>query len=654
MNMCSLTLTTCFAAILLTAAPNPRLVRPGSPDWPVAWISYRAVKSMEEDFADLKAHGVGLASVGTASVEECRRALATARRFGMKLHIEFPDITEDARVVRAAGLEPVDAIMIGGVYRGKAIDRHVFAFTAGKQEIVIEPPVYDRKFAYSRGGSSFSGPGAKGEPIAHYFPNMPDPVRAEIVVPLRAFDGKQHLKIIPAQITRAAAGAKIEHDSVTADLPPSSETAQRRLFRLSFDLTGLESARLDQVGIAVYWPYHGYPYYWMFGSGLVSAAADSTRDALRLAVRKSVRVWSEANGGEFPVDTVIAARFGDECFFTTGHILPNADTVSYPLWEYSAAQIAAYRKHAGTLDFPRTWGFPEIYGPDAYAWWQYAFHEKCAELAGLVREEVARSAPGLLIFRNTTRAGVFALGNDHDGSGPELLTRNLDLVHLDPYPVTGNGYQENTIPTDMSYYAGLARRYRLPLVPWLQAHAYGGPTGLVDPSPEQVDHMVAQHLVHGVDAIIWLGYGKTFPAKRPESWERAGEIHRKLAQGLPSKPRPKLAVLRSYRAWALASYSDGKLRNPGDWMLQQLLDIWVAKFGLPYDVFELAPSLSPVEQARLRGKLKEYPYVVSNVPFEGAWVLGQGMERKSINPSDSVAVRADLEMQLRSRGWIGR
>jgi hypothetical protein len=210
----------------------------------------------------------------------------------------------------------------------------------------------------------------------------------------------------------------------------------------------------------------------------------------------------------------------------------------------------------------------------------------------------------------------------------------------------------------MSYYAGLARRYKLPLVPWLQAHAYGGPTGLVDPSPEQVDRMFAQHLAQGVDAIVWLGYGDAFPTRRPDSWERAGELHRKLAQdlakGLPPKPQAKLAVLRSYRAWALGSYSDGKLRNPGDWILQQLLDVWAVKFGQPYDVFELAPSLSTAEMARLRSELKKYSYLVSNVPFEGAWVLGQGTEGKSVSLSDSVSVRADFEAQLRSRGWIGR
>jgi hypothetical protein len=166
--------------------------------------------------------------------------------------------------------------------------------------------------------------------------------------------------------------------------------------------------------------------------------------------------------------------------------------------------------------------------------------------------------------------------------------------------------------------------------------------------------MVAQQLAQGVDAIVWLGYGDAFPTRRPDSWERAGELHRKLAQGLPPKPQAKLAVLRSYRAWALASYSDGKLRNPGDWVLQQLLDVWAVKFGRPYDVFELAPSLSKAEMARLRSELKKYAYVASNVPFEGAWALGQGTEGKSVNLSDSISVRADLEAQLRSRGWIGR
>jgi len=47
-------------------------------------------------------------------------------------------------VVRQAGLEPVYALMIGGVYNGKAIDRHLFQFAAGKNEIVVEPPVYDK------------------------------------------------------------------------------------------------------------------------------------------------------------------------------------------------------------------------------------------------------------------------------------------------------------------------------------------------------------------------------------------------------------------------------------------------------------------------------------------------------------------------------
>jgi len=108
--------------------------------------------------------------------------------------------------------------------------------------------------------------------------------------------------------------------------------------------------------------------------------------------------------------------------------------------DYSEPSIQAFHKHAGNIEYPRTWGFPEIYGEDSYGWWMYSLHEQTAALAGIVREEIAKAAPGLLLFRNTTRGGVFSLSNDHDGSGQELLTRNLDIVHLDPYPVGGGGY----------------------------------------------------------------------------------------------------------------------------------------------------------------------------------------------------------------------
>jgi hypothetical protein len=579
---------------------------------------------------------------------QAKQRLDVARRMGMKYHISLPEITENGGLVRQAGLEPVDAILIGGVYNGKAIDRHLFHFSAGRHEIIVEPPVYDKGFAYTL-GSHGTGALAAGEPVGHYFPDMPDPVRAEIVVPLRAFDGKQHLKILPATVAPAPPDAQPENDSVTRTMPASSESKGRKLYRVTFDLTGLDRALLDQVGVAVYWPYHGTSKYWMFGRGNVSAAADSTKQAMRAAVQKELRKWSEANGGAFPHDVVLAARFGDECFYATGHSQSSsAAMVNYPLWEYSEPSIRAFHNHAGAVEYPRTWGFPEIYGASAYGWWMYTLHEQTAALVGIVHDEIAKTAPGLLLFRNTTRSGIFDLSNDHDGSGQELLTRNLDIVHLDPYPASANGYSP-AIPRDMSYCAGLARRYHRLLIPWMQAHTY---IGVSHPSPDQIDRMAREQWAQGVDAVIWLGYGETFPKVRPESWERAAAFHKQLAASLPPKPVAKLAVLRSYDAWAISSISSGQIRNPADWMLQQLLEVWAVRHGQPYDVFEVPPEISSAERERIAKELQRYPYVVSTLPWKGAIVLGAGTESRTVDPATAKEVQQGYELELSRRGWL--
>lgn len=637
-----------FWLVTAQQPPSKLPIRPGDPAWPVAWISYRTVESLDKDIADLKAHGVGLMSVRARDVAGARKMLETARQTGMKYQFEISEVTEEAQVVRDAGLEPVDALMIGGVYGGKAIDRHLFRFSAGKHEIVVEQPVYDKGFAYTLGSRGTGAPGA-GEPMGHYFLEMPDPVRAEIVVPLRKFDGKQHLKIVPATISAAPPGSRPENDTVTAAMPAASETKGRKLYRVSFDLTGLDSALLDQVGVAVYWPNHGSPKYWMFGRGTVSAAAESTRQGLRAAVRKDLQKWSEANGGSFPLDVVLAARFGDECFYTTGHSQANgASMVNYPLWEYSEPSIQAFHKHAGTIEYPRTWGFPEIYGTGAYSWWMYTLHEQAAALAGVIREEIAKSAPGLLLFRNTTRAGIFDLSNDHDGSGQELLTRNLDVVHLDPYPIGAGGYGAN-IPRDMSYCAGLARRYHRLLIPWMQAHTY---LGSPHPTPEQIDRMAGEQWAQGVDAIMWLGYGDTFPKVRPDSWERAAAFHKRLAASLPPKPKAKLAVLRSYNAWAVSSRWEDQIRNPADWTLQQLLEVWAVEHGQAYDVFEVAPEISSAERDALAKELQRYSYVVSTMPWKGAMVVGAGTEGRSVDPATAKEVQHGYELELSRRDWL--
>lgn len=102
-------------------------IRPGHPEWPRAWTTYRKVNTLEEDIADLKAHGVGLISWRSNTVEQAKEALEIARRTGMKYHIHLPEVTEHKGLVRQAELKPVPAIMIGGVLQGKAIDKWIQA-----------------------------------------------------------------------------------------------------------------------------------------------------------------------------------------------------------------------------------------------------------------------------------------------------------------------------------------------------------------------------------------------------------------------------------------------------------------------------------------------------------------------------------------------
>lgn len=615
------------------------------------WATHRAGCDLDADLQDLREHGVGLVSVSARTVEQAKAALERARRHGMQYHIAVGDVTEMGSFLRARGLKVPDALMIGGVYRGLAMDRHLFRFTARRHTVLIEPPVYNKRFAYTL-GSRATGPQAAGDPIGHYFPDMPDPVRAEVVVPLKRFDGKQHLRILPATIEPAAKGDLPENDSVRPDFPASSETANRKLYRLTFDLAGVQGAMLDHVGLAVYWPYRGTNRHWIFGTGTVPAASEIVRQAARAIVRQEIDLWKAANGGTFPSDVVRALRFGDECFYITGGSSTDSPAVNYPLWDFSDDGIASFRRYAGPIEHPRTWGFPEIYGAQAYASWLYTLHHDAAELLKIVRSEIGRVAPGLLLFRNTTRFGVFHKGNDHDGSGPEMLVANSDIVHLDPYPVNASGYTA-AIVRDMSYYAGLARRYERLLIPWMQAHTYGGPNGLQHVSPAQVERMMNEQRAQGVDAVMWLGYGEglTFPSVRRNSWKRAGEMHREFLRTTPRRPHVELAVVRDYRSRAILSFHKDAIRNPSDWFLQQLLEVWAVDQGQPYDVFETPPRLSSAEREALERCLATYSYVVGTMPVRHPrmWVIGEGTEGQEIHPDRAVSLKRAFKTQLRLR-----
>jgi hypothetical protein len=614
------------------------------------WSTYSKVESLEADFRDMKQHGIEVVEVRPEKPEDLALVLNEARRAGLQLAIAVPDVTKSGQQLRKRGLVLPEAVMIGGVYQGKAIDRHLFRFAPHRHSILIEPPVYNRQFAYTKGSKS-TGPRAAGDPIGHYFPDMPAPLRAEVVVPLRHFDGKQHLKIVPATVEVAAQGARLRNDSVAEDFPASPETRDRTIYQLTFDLSGMDNALLDKVGIAVYWPYRGTDQYWIFGKGTVSAAAPETREAMQVLVREEVERWAAAAGGSFPSDIIRALRAGDECFYITGGVSPEAPAVNYPLWDYSDAAIEQFRARTGGLESPRTWGYAEIYGEEAYSWWLYLLHDNAASILRAAREELDRIAPSVRLYRNSTRFGVFHISNDHDGSGQELIAAATDMVHLDPYPVNAAGYQP-VIPRDMSYCAGLARRYKKPLLPWMQAHTYGGPTGLQDVTPEQVQRMVAEQRSHGVDGLMWLGYGKTFPQTRPDSWAMAAQLHQEFVTSPPKKPKVRLAVLRSYAKRALWSVTDATIRNPADWLLQQFLEVWAVEEGLAYDVFEIPPSPSPRERKELEEQLERYEFVVGTMPHPRGWLIGEGTDLQEIFPAAAEEVRRVYRAELLQRGWI--
>jgi hypothetical protein len=244
--------------------------------------------------------------------------------------------------------------------------------------------------------------------------------------------------------------------------------------------------------------------------------------------------------------------------------------------------------------------------------------------------------------------GIFDLSNNLDGSGQELLTQNLDIVHLDPYPVVGGEYTQ-AIPRDMSYCSGLARRYNKPLVPWMQAHVYGK---LQHVTPEQVDRMAQEQWEQGVDGIIWLGYGDTYPNVRPDSWERAAVFHTRLSAAVPPKPKAKLAVLRSYNKMATASiWENGQIRNPSDWLLQQFLEVWSVQNKQPYDVFEVPPVLTATERANLQIELKKYSKIVSTLPWNNAWVIGNEQVTPIVDQAKATEYQQKMESEMVQRGW---
>ena len=587
-------------------------------DLPKTWTSFRWAGNVEAQAADVAAHGVEVVEAPPWGPDVCSNALRICRRRGLKAFTYSIDHSKSSNA--ALDGKPYErALMIGGAYRGLAIDRNLFSFSPEAHDIIVEPPVYSAGQPYGS-GETRSG---------HYFSGRV-PVKAEVVVPLRPFDGEQHLKVIPCELLPVAPGTVPENDTVTAAMRGSREVETRRLVRIRFDLTGYKDALLDKVGIAVYWASDPDGASWKGGSAQMSVFSPHTLAASVASMEARLRNWAKGNGGTFPSDVVVAVRFGDECFNVTGWL--GCPAASYPLYDYSDSALAAFRRLVPEgIEPPRTWGFPEVYGADAYGAFLYNYHRGCAELTRATVAAAHRMAPGLLVFRNTTRGHAWSYLNDHDGSGQELLARELDILHLDPYPVSKR-YSAETIPHDMGYFAGLARRYGKPLLPWLQAHAYA-PCGLGHVTPAEVERMWNQHKAFAPDGIMWLGYGNsgggctfTFPKGNAASWEKAAEIHRTFRAESPRKrEKATLAVLRPYAMRALACDGEGgSVKNPADAILEQYVRAWGVDCGRAYDVFEIPPFETAEAKAKRDTELMGYDLVVSSAPYGAARVLGAG------------------------------
>ncbi len=636
---------------------------------PKVWMSAKGLPDMEETIRMCAEQGVDCVEVPTRQEEDCARSLAALRKYGIRGFTgSGPDPSMDSRPAVRDGAPCERAVCVAGAYRGLAIDRNLFAFAAGPHEIVVEPPVYSKGQPYTRRKKDADGT-ERVVKSGHYFGSLRPTGKAEIIVPECLFDGEQHLRVIPCEVLPAGPDEKPENDTAVDMSGPEIEN--RRLVKLRFDLTDCAGLMLDKVGIAVYWESDPDGSSWKNGSGQLSVFSELTRERARHCGRWRANQWALANGGAFPAEEIVAIRFGDECFNITGWL--DSPAASVPAWGFSDSGRAAFEAaatnssltgaaHAAPVQ-PRTLGFPEIYGTGAYGVALYVFHEACAGLVRAFREGVREVSPDFLVFRNTTRADVWSEANDRDGSGQELLARELDFLHIDPYPIYAGTYATDAIPRDMGYMSGLARRFGKPLIPWMQAHAYA-PSGMGDITPADMKRMWAQHLPFEPSGMMWLGFDAnpgnsdtemTFPKRSPKSWAYAkelfAEVHCGMSErGLPARGMPELAIVRPYSTRATRCATAGGWRNPADCHLAAFALAWGVDNGLQYDVFELPPAGGAGGKApRLLSELSRYPLVVTTVPLPGvpaARVLGAGTDGTILDLAGFNALRKAFAAEI--------
>lgn len=525
------------------------------------WMTYvNVVNGVDEDFRDMKAHGIQGVEVNTypaiwvGDEIDPAQALECARRHDLQLAFTVENITLRADRIAAHGITPTPSVMIGGVYEGEAIDWHRFSFTPQRHEIVIEKPVFGTDWTLGNGS---------------YFAELLPPHRAEVIVKEKDYDGAQHLLILPATI----------------------EPYGEHTYLMEFDLAGVHGD-LDNVMLAVYWRMRGpiteQPQPANYFGNTASPHAVNTANGYRAQIKHEIAQWTEANGGTFPSDVVMGIRLGDEDFLQTVPNGPENPAQSMPLWDYSDDAITDFERLNSDDAYPRHWAYREAFGERAYADWMWSLHRACARLLRVAKETLSEEGlEDLKTYRNLTRCNSFYVGNDHGGMSLDMAAREIDIVSADPYPASDRGFNEGSIPGDMGYVAGLARRHGKELMPWMQGHEGR------HPSPAHLNRIYEQHTAQEPPRIMYLGYGSTerppvgtdatFPNGNVDSWELSRELNMRFQARTPRRIEARVAALRDYHVWSLNAFGQDDCL---DRFFTGILDSISVRYGTHYDPIE--------------------------------------------------------------------
>ena len=525
------------------------------------WMTYvNVVNGVDKDFRDMKAHGIEGVEINTypsiwvGDEIEPAQALECARKHGLQLAFTIENITLRADRIASHGIAPTPSVMIGGAYQGEAIDWRRFSFTPRRHEIVIEKPIFGADWTLGNG---------------YYFAELLPPHRAEVIVKEKDYDGTQHLLILPATV----------------------EPRDEHTYLMAFDLTGARGD-LDNVMLAVYWrmrgPIYEQPQPANYFGNTASPHANGTAAGLRAQIKREIARWREANGGSFPDDIVMGIRVGDEDFLQTVPNGPANPAQSMPLWDYSDEAVAAFERLNPDDAYPRHWTYREAFGERAYADWMWSLHRACARLLRAAKEALRQEGLGALkTYRNLTRCNSFYVGNDHGGMSLDMSAREIDIVSADPYPASDRGFADHSIPGDMGYVAGLARRHGKELMPWVQGHEGR------HPPPAHLDRIYEQHVAQGPTRIMYLGYGATespprgtgatFPDGNVDSWERSRELNLQFQRDAPRRIKARIAALRDYRVWSLNAFGQDDCL---DRFFAGILDNISVQYGTHYDPIE--------------------------------------------------------------------